>query len=107
MTSDVVQRAREFVRVCFPQRPIRDWQRPYIRMYFYHNARHQRFVAYVNENGLFCQDCRGMGGEHQPMLDDGTGPWDECGWCGGTGLTTRWLRGVWLRMKKAEKKERE
>ncbi len=32
-----------------------------------------------------CPMCGGMGGEKTPILDDGSGPWEECGYCGSTG----------------------
>jgi hypothetical protein len=51
---------------------------------------------------LSCQECRGMGGEAVPILDDGTGPFMECNWCEGTGYVTGHIRGEWLRMKKEE-----
>lgn len=54
---------------------------------------------------LICQECGGAGGETEPILDDGSGPWFECGWCKGTGFITPKLRGLWLRMKKKEKKK--
>ena len=64
-----------------------------------------RFTRYVETHGLPCQECRGRGGERDVILDDGTGPWEECGFCLGTGLTSRWLRGVWLRWKRDEKRK--
>lgn len=56
----------------------------------------ERFARYVGAHGLPCQECGGRGGEREIILDDGTGPWHTCGWCEGTGKTTRWLRGLWL-----------
>jgi hypothetical protein len=32
-----------------------------------------------------CPACHGYGGETEITLDDGTGPWMECGFCEGTG----------------------
>lgn len=60
----------------------------------------RRFARYVAAHGLPCQECGGMGGEREAILDDGSGPWHDCGWCEGTGKTTRWLRGLWLRDKR-------
>ena len=61
---------------------------------------HFRYKKYVEQNGFPCQDCGGVGGETIPILDFGQGPWEECGWCQGTGLVTRWIRGQWLCWKK-------
>lgn len=63
---------------------------------------HARFSAHVAREGLVCQECRGAGGEVDPVLDDGSGPFNSCGWCEGTGKVTKWLRGLWLRMKREE-----
>ena len=60
----------------------------------------ERYKRYVSEHGLWCQECRGAGGEVVPILDDGTGPTEYCGWCEGTGKVTRWIRGMWLRSKR-------
>ncbi len=65
---------------------------------------HVRFVTYVERHGVPCMDCRGRGGWREPILDDGSGPWYECGWCEGTGYMTRHARGLWLSMKKEEKR---
>jgi hypothetical protein len=32
-----------------------------------------------------CPACGGLGGDVEPVLDDGTGPWMECGFCQGRG----------------------
>ncbi len=66
-----------------------------------------RYKAYVKAHGLPCQDCGGAGGETYVILDDGTGPWESCGWCEGTGKVTRWIRGRWLQWKAQERKKRE
>jgi hypothetical protein len=76
----------------------------YFRRSYYHRQHHARFVAYVERNGLICQECGGRGGETDVILDDGTGPWEECGFCEGTGMVTRWIRGQWLRWKREERK---
>ena len=77
----------------------------------YDYQRHQQFVRYreyVEREGLICQECGGEGGAIEPILDDGSGPWEECGWCAGTGKTTRWLRGQWLKYKREDaKKEKQ
>jgi len=33
-----------------------------------------------------CWVCKGQGGEKQQICDDGSGPYDECGYCEGKGL---------------------
>lgn len=40
-----------------------------------------------------CLSCGGEGGETNVILDDGTGPWDECGFCRGSGELAlfKWL----------------
>jgi len=32
-----------------------------------------------------CPNCGGLGGYTEVILDDGTGPWEQCGFCEGTG----------------------
>lgn len=64
---------------------------------------HLRFAARVERQKLVCQECGGSGGEVEPVLDYGQGPFVECGWCEGTGYVTPWLRGRWLRCKREER----
>jgi hypothetical protein len=71
----------------------------YRRWDYYTLQHHARYKAFVEWHGILCQDCGGAGGSVEPVLDDGSGPWEACGWCEGTGKVTRWLRGEWLRMK--------
>ena len=33
-----------------------------------------------------CWVCKGQGGWKEPILDDGSGPYDKCGYCEGEGL---------------------
>lgn len=33
-----------------------------------------------------CPYCKGQGGELDPVLDNGEGPWYDCGVCDGTGM---------------------
>ena len=63
---------------------------------------HERFVHRVltQKPRLICQECCGAGGEIEPVTDDGQGPFEECGWCEGTGFVTPWLRGLWLAEKR-------
>jgi hypothetical protein len=68
----------------------------------YHHERYKRRVESMPRK-LPCQACHGMGGEIEPVLDTGEGPWEECGWCEGTGLLTPWLRGLWLREQRPRK----
>lgn len=85
----------------------RNHERPnYRRMDYVSSQHHQRYKRYVEAHGLWCQACGGAGGEVDVILDDGTGPWESCGWCEGTGKVTRWLRGLYLRVMKAEKAAR-
>ena len=42
-----------------------------------------------------CQNCHGEGGQKEVILDDGSGPMEYCGYCLGTGLTTRWMN-CWI-----------
>lgn len=63
---------------------------------------HLRYVRRVMSQvpKLICQECRGAGGWTEPVLDYGQGPFEGCGWCGGTGYITPWLRGQWLKFKR-------
>jgi len=65
----------------------------YRRIDYVWRVHHERFKRFVKQHGLICQSCGGGGGEVDVILDDGTGPWEECGWCEGTGKVTRWIRG--------------
>lgn len=62
----------------------------------------QRYAKRAKQDNLICQECGGGGGHTEIILDDGTGPWEECGWCEGIGYITKWDRGLWLRFKKGE-----
>ena len=65
-----------------------------------HHERYRRFVESMPRK-LVCQDCHGYGGRTEAVLDDGTGPYYECGWCEGTGYVTPHRRGLWLRCARA------
>lgn len=78
----------------------------YKRLNHYWQRHHVRFERFVEGRKLTCMDCRGKGGETQPVLEDGSGPWESCGWCEGTGYMTPQARGLWLGYKKEDKKER-
>ena len=77
----------------------------YRRMDYVWAQHHQRFREYVERHGLPCQSCNGRGGWVDVILE-GKGPWEPCGWCEGTGLVTRWLRGLYLRTMREEKREK-
>jgi len=68
-------------------------QTDYARLSHYWRRHHARFARFVEARKLVCQECGGSGGETVPILEDGSGPWEECGWCEGTGYTTPHLRG--------------
>ena len=78
----------------------------YARDAYLWKRHHERFVARVKAHGLPCQSCCGSGGHVEVELDDGTGPWLNCGWCEGTGYVTSGLRGLYLRTMRAEKRKR-
>ena len=75
----------------------------YARVDYLRNCHWKRYSRHVDIHGLVCQECGGDGGEIEPVLDYGQGPWISCGFCEGTGLVTRWMRGQWLRWKKEAK----
>lgn len=86
-----------------------DWSDfDYRRLDYYTQQHHERYVKRmgVQVPKLTCQACRGRGGYKKIIChDEGTGPWEQCGWCEGTGLVTPHRRGEWLRMQKALKKD--
>lgn len=64
-----------------------------------HHERYKRRVEAMPRK-LVCQECGGMGGWVEPVLDFGQGPFEQCGWCEGTGYVTPWLRGQWLKFNR-------
>lgn len=80
----------------------------YARLSYRRQAHHARYKRRVEgmARQLLCQECRGAGGETDVILDDGTGPWEECGFCEGTGLVTPHMRGLWLRWRLEQKREK-
>lgn len=76
----------------------------YAKASYRYRAHHLRFESRIANSRLVCQECGGAGGRTDPILDYGEGPWDECGFCEGTGKVTPYLRGLWLRYKQAERK---
>lgn len=75
----------------------------YRKLDWYWQQHHERFKRYVLWSGFVCQECHGGGGWTDPILDDGSGPWEACGWCEGIGYVTRHIRGAWLRYKREAK----
>ena len=79
----------------------------YAKLRYKAQCSHERFVRHVEQYGVPCQDCNGMGGEKVVVLEDsGEGPFEECGWCLGTGRTTKRLREIWLGIKRTENREK-
>ena len=81
-----------------PSRPTVD----YPRLDYSFQQHHIRFVRRIENSRLVCQECGGSGGHTEPVLDAGSGPWEVCGFCEGTGRVTPWMRGQWLRWKRQE-----
>ena len=77
----------------------------YARISYVFRQHHERFRRHVEAKGLPCQACHAAGGETE-VICDGQGPWYPCGWCEGTGMVTRWLRGLYLRTMREEKREK-
>jgi hypothetical protein len=77
----------------------------YARWSYQVRSHRQRYERYVDSmpTKLVCQECHGLGGETIPILDYGEGPFEECGWCEGTGYVTPWIRGLWLNFKRTGK----
>lgn len=87
-------------------------QRAYGRLNYqmadaYYRKHHLRFARYVESSPrpLVCQACGGSGGWIETVCELG-GPFVSCGWCEGTGLVTRWIRGAWLRVMRDEARNR-
>ena len=64
----------------------------------------QRYKKFIENHGLVCQECGG-GGELLYDRIDWHDLYEVCSWCEGTGKVTRWRRGIWLRLKKEDKKD--
>ena len=73
----------------------------YARMAYQHRQHRARYRRYVEAHGLPCQECGGRGCDG---YDSDYGPAEPCGFCETTGLVTKWMRGVWLRWKREEKR---
>ena len=73
----------------------------YFRFDYLATQHHKRFAKYVEKQGVTCQECSGVGGETEPVLDYGQGPWVRCGWCEGIGKVPKHIRGIWLTYKRS------
>ena len=73
----------------------------YARIAYKQARHHERFVRRVEatDRKLICQDCSGRGGAINAIFMN-QGPWEECGWCEGTGYVTPWIRSAWLRYRR-------
>jgi len=79
----------------------------YARLSYERRQHVARFRRYVEAYGVPCQDCGGSGGYEETIDPWLGGPWYDCGFCEGTGKTTRWLKGLWLRWKRDEKRAKD
>ncbi len=77
----------------------------YAKFRYAHQRHHTRWAKRVETRNpqLLCQECGGSGGEIDVILDDGSGPFEECGWCEGTGLMDGFSRYQWLEWQKQKK----
>lgn len=64
---------------------------------------HQRFVRRARATSLLCQECGGRGDWHEDTIA-GYALRVACEWCEGTGRMLPWHRGLWLRLKREEKR---
>lgn len=85
-----------------------NWEtmQPYIKSDYYWSFRYERYKSRVTftSDSMLCQACGGAGSWVEPILDDGSGPTEWCGFCQGLGLITKHDRGQWLRWKREEKR---
>lgn len=75
----------------------------YAKLDYYRSHHHERFKTFVEAQGLHCQACCGYGG-HTMDVYFGSGPFEECYFCEGTGKTTPHLLGLYLNMKKRDQR---
>ena len=77
----------------------------YTKFFYNQHRHHERYKNFINSMNkkLVYQECGGMGNYIEPVLDYGEGPTFSCGFCEGTGYLTPYMRGQWLKWKKAEK----
>ena len=78
----------------------------YAKLHWSWKERHERLARRVasQPHPLTCQECGGAGGETDVILDDGSGPWEQCGWCEGIGKILPHRRSEWLRYKRSVRK---
>ena len=82
----------------------RNHERPnYARMNYVYRQHHARYRRSVEAHGLVCQACGGRGEDYYTAYSE---PPEQCAWCETTGMVTRWLRGLWLRCMRDEKRAR-
>jgi hypothetical protein len=61
----------------------------------------------MNKTGVWvCPSCGGMGGEVVPILDDGTGPMEPCGYCDCKGYVDKHMYFQILGYMSADAKEK-
>lgn len=95
-------KAREYAKRRLPIMFNWEGMLPYIKSDYYWAFHHERYKNRVTltTDSMLCQDCGGAGDWVEPILDDGSGPTETCGWCEGTGFVTKHRRGAWLRYKR-------
>jgi hypothetical protein len=79
----------------------------YARADWKHQQHVRRYIARAEQGRLACQECGGLGGWVEGWICDGQGPYETCGFCHGCGYVTRWMRGQWLRWKRAVKPQKQ
>lgn len=77
----------------------------YPRQSYYWRQHATRFQHFVEGLKLTCMECGGRGGEVVSIYE-GQGPFEQCGWCLGTGYMSPYGRNLWLRQKKMMKARR-
>ena len=80
-----------------------NWMSLYAQLSQKYRRHHARFERYIDDHGLSCQACGGAGNYIEDVIPEVGTVYGTCGFCEGTGLVTRWMRGQWLRWKKDEK----
>jgi DnaJ-class molecular chaperone len=58
-------------------------------------------LSYAQPKLYPCQECGGDGRHIEVVLQEtGQGPWEDCGWCNGTGKVDGPTKARWLNYKK-------
>ena len=89
----------------FEERCKLGWKSAYAQLdwkYRHHHERLKRYIAAMPKK-LLCQECKGSGSFEIDRIDFHS-ILGNCGWCEGIGYVTPWIRGMWLRFKREEKK---